>query len=160
MTIPSSDDIPACFSESVALAAPVAAVWALLTDRRSMSDWMGGGDFSVEVDTTWQEGSAIVIRGAHHVRFENRGVVLAYRPCEALSFTHLSSLSRLPDRPSSYTKLSFELEGAGNRTVLRFVATGFPTASIYKHLHFYWMGTLDAFRRYVELHRKTQAAES
>ncbi|GLQ89109.1 hypothetical protein GCM10007898_26810 [Dyella flagellata] len=130
--------------------APVAVVWEQLVSPRSMNEWLGGSDYSVEVDTTWTVGSAIVIRGIHHLRFENRGVVLAFKPFHSVSFTHLSSLSCLPDQPSSYTKLSFVLQADGSRTMLRFEASGFPTMAIYRHLHFYWMGTIDAFKRYVE----------
>lgn len=151
MTLASHDsDIPHGFSEQLRLEAPVAAVWSCLVDPSHMSDWLGGKDFTVEVDTSWQEGSAIVIRGFHHQHFENKGVVLAFKPYAALSFTHLSSLSRLPDRPSSYTRLRFELEERGKQTNLTFTAATFPTLSIYKHLHFYWMGTLHVFKRYVE----------
>ncbi|MFC4762926.1 SRPBCC family protein [Dyella koreensis] len=152
MNLPSDDsgDIPDHFSEEVVLEKPAPVVWKHLVSHRSMREWLGGDDYAVEVDTTWALGSAIVIRGMHHLPFENRGVVLAFRPCEALSFTHLSSLSRLPDQPASYTKLSFELEAGGSRTLLRFEASGFPTIAIYRHLHFYWMGTLDIFKRYTE----------
>ncbi|WP_081500687.1 SRPBCC family protein [Dyella japonica] len=144
-------DTPAYFREEVVVERPVASVWNHLVNLRSMREWLGGDDYSVEVETTWMPGSAIVIRGAHHLPFENRGVVLSFLPCEEVSFTHLSSLSRLPDQPSSYTTLRFEVHADGQRTVVKFEASGFPTMSIYRHLHFYWAGTLDAFRRYMEL---------
>lgn len=143
-------DIPDRFSAEVVLEKPAPVVWRQLVGLPDMREWLGGDDYSVEVDTTWALGSAIVIRGIHHLPFESRGIVLAFRPCEELSFTHLGSLSRLPDLPSSYTTLSFVLEAAQSRTFLRFEASGFPTMAIYKHLHFYWMGTLDAFKRYAE----------
>lgn len=88
------------------------------------------------MDTTWAVGGAIVVRGVHHLPFESRGTVLAFKPCQALSFTQLSSLSRLSDQQSNYTTLSFLLEAAGNQTILRFKASGFPTSVIYKHLRF------------------------
>jgi uncharacterized protein YndB with AHSA1/START domain len=151
MNLPSHHGgIPDSFSEEVTVAAPVSVVWERLVSLQSMREWLGGSDFSIEVDTTWEEGSAIVIRGLHHKRFESRGMVLAFKPCDALIFTHLSSLSGLPDLPCNYTTLSFMLEDTGSQTIVRFVASGFPTQSIYKHLQFYWMGTLDIFKRYVE----------
>jgi len=142
--------IPDCFSEEVTITAPVSVVWGHLVNPRSMSEWLGSSDFSVEVDTSWEEGGAIIIRGMHHKRFENQGVVLTFRPCEAVRFTHLSSLSGLADSPGNYTTLSFVLEDAGSHATLRFSASGFPTESIYKHLRFYWLGTLDVFKQYVE----------
>lgn len=149
---PSHDDcdIPACFNEEVVLEKPASVVWNHLVNLHSMREWLGGDDYSVEVETTWMPGTPMVIRGTHHLPFENTGLVLAFQPYKKLSFTHLSSLSRLPDQPSSYTKLSFTIQANGNRTVLRFEASGFPTMAIYRHVYFYWAGTLDSFKRYVE----------
>lgn len=152
MNLPAHDssDIPEYFSEEVTLDAPVSLVWKYLVDPRSMSAWMGGSDYAVEVETTWEVGSAIVVRGVHHLPFESRGMVLGFKPNQELSYTQLSSLSRLPDQPSSYTTLSFVLDAAGNRTILRFKASGFPTMVIYKHMQFYWLVTLDVFKAHVE----------
>lgn len=143
-------DIPECFSEEVTLDAPVSLVWEHLVDPHGMSEWLGGSDYSVEVDTTWEVGSPIVVQGVHHLPFESRGAVVVFNPRRELRYTQLSSLSRLLDQPSSYTTLSFALEAQGNQTMLRFGASGFPTLAIYKHLRFYWLGTLDVFKRYVE----------
>lgn len=152
MNLPSHDssDIPEYFSETITLDAPVSLVWKHLVDPRSMSAWLGGSEYAVEVETTWEAGTAVVIRGVHHLPFESKGVVLVFEPCAALSFTQLSSLSRLPDQPASYTTLSFVLDAAGNQTILRFKASGFPTMVIYKHLQFYWRVTLDVFKAHVE----------
>jgi uncharacterized protein YndB with AHSA1/START domain len=149
-TFHDDNDIPGKFSDEVVLEKSASVVWQHLVNLRSMAEWLGGDDYSVEVETTWIPGSAIVIRGRHHLSFENRGVVLAFQQCQQLSFTHLSSLSRLPDQPSSYTTLSFAIQSNGDRTVLKFEASGFPTMAIYRHLQFYWVGTLDSFKRYVE----------
>ncbi|RUL77542.1 SRPBCC family protein [Dyella choica] len=150
LSLNDASDIPGHFSEEVVLERPVSVVWEHLVRPQSMREWLGGDDYAVEVDTTWALGSAIVVRGVHHLPFENRGVVLAFRPCKELSFTHLSSLSRLPDQSSSYTKLSFVLDADGDQTILKFKASGFPTTAIYRHLRFYWMGTIGAFKKYVE----------
>ncbi|WP_083337482.1 SRPBCC domain-containing protein [Dyella sp. AtDHG13] len=152
MNPPSSADrdTPASFHEEVIVGKPIAVVWNHLVNLHSMREWLGGDDYSVEVETTWMRGRAIIIRGTHHLPFENRGVVLAFQPCEEVSFTHLSSLSRLPDHPSNYTKLRFAVHADGQSAVLKFEASGFPTMSIYRHLQFYWARTLDAFRQYVE----------
>lgn len=159
MKLPSHDggDIPPYFSEEVTLDAPVPVVWEHLANPRSMSEWLGGEDYSVAVDTTWEVGSAIVVRGVHHLPFESRDVVLAFKPCQALSFTQLNSLSLLPDQPSSYTTLHFVLEAAGHQTILRLKASGFSTSVIYKHLQFYWRVTLDVFKTCIEACHQAQA---
>jgi hypothetical protein len=59
-----------------------------------------------------------------------------------LSFTHLSSVSKLPDIPESYSTLTFILEPIDNITHLKLNIDNFPTESIRKHLEFYWRTTL------------------
>lgn len=138
--------------------APAHLVWDSLTRAELMKQWMGDPEMAVEVETDWIVGKPIVVRGFHHVRFKNSGVVLEFNPTTRLAYTHLSSLSRLPDEPGSYTTLEFNLSSTGDATSLGFVATGFPTDSIYKHLRFYWGGTLQILKQSVE-RRLSQRAQ-
>lgn len=148
-----SSPVPESFSETVIIDAPPRAVWAYLTDLDGMRDWMGDPAMAIEVETSWQVGSPIVIRGFHHKHFENTGVVLRFEPPQALSYTHLHSLSHLPDKPESYTTLTFTLVPVEHRTVLTLMATHFPTMAIYRHLEFYWAGTLSVIKRGLETPR-------
>lgn len=89
--------------------------------------------------TDWKVGSSIIIKGPwYKTHFENKGTVLRYEPEHKLSYTHLSSLSRLPDVPESYTTLEFTLKQEGDEILLTVTAFNFPTETIYKHLAFYW----------------------
>jgi hypothetical protein len=115
-----------------------------------MKTWMGEPEMAVQIDVDWVIGSPIVVKGVHHVPFKNTGTVLAFEPETCLAYTHLSSLSRLPDEPSSYTILEFRLATVNDATSLELRASGFPTASIFKHLEFYWGGTLEILKRHVE----------
>jgi uncharacterized protein YndB with AHSA1/START domain len=144
------DDTPPSFADTVAIAAPVDAVWAALTRTECMGEWMGEPAMAIEVETDWRVGHPIVVRGSHSAPFVNTGVVLAFEPAQALSYSHLSSLSDLPPHVSSYTTLSFRLGATEDGTRLDFAAMHFPTASIFKHLRFYWSGTLPALKQYVE----------
>lgn len=111
---------------------------------------MGEAEMDVRVTTHWRVGSPFLVRGVHHVPFENQGKVLAFEPLKRLAYSHRSSLSLLPDDARSYTTLDFSLAANGDRTGLTLTGTGFPTPSIYHHLRFYWRGTLDVFKHYVE----------
>lgn len=133
--------------------APAHVVWESLTRIELMKEWMGDADMALEIETGWTVGMPIVISGFHHVRFKNRGVVVAFEPMTRLAYTHLSSLSRLPDVPESHTTLQFALEPVKEATALHFEATGFPTESIFKHLQFYWGGTLPILKRTIEQRR-------
>ncbi|HEX8777021.1 MAG TPA: SRPBCC domain-containing protein [Rhodanobacter sp.] len=138
------------FERRLLIRAGVADTWEILTRIDAMKAWMGGNDFSVEVETSWVPGSSFTVRGFHHAPFENTGKVLEFVPPERLAYTHRSSLSRLPDHPDSYTTLRFDLQRAGGWTSLALTASGFPTESVFRHLRFYWGGTLDVLRRHVE----------
>lgn len=142
--------MPPFLDDTIAIRAPARIVWESLTHIESMQAWMGDPEMGVEVETLWNVGGPIVVRGFHHVRFENRGVVLRFEPQKALSYTHLSSLSRLPDQPQSYTTFEFNLAPVGQDTSLTLVASNFPTLSIFKHLQFYWTGTLRVLKRHAE----------
>ncbi|HET7371652.1 MAG TPA: SRPBCC domain-containing protein [Gammaproteobacteria bacterium] len=141
---------PASFERLIAVKASPRHVWRFLTDVELMKAWMGEPEMALEIETTWAVGSRIAISGFHHAAFQNSGTVVAFEPDERLAYTHLSSLSRLPDRPENHTTLEFLLTPGDDGTSLAFGASGFPTVSIFKHLEFYWRGTLEILRQHLE----------
>jgi uncharacterized protein YndB with AHSA1/START domain len=144
------------FSSSVTINSEPVAVWTALTDPGLMSKWMGGPELEIEVLTNWEIGSPIIIRGFHHSKFENKGMVLKYEKEQRLIYTHLSSLSRLPDKQENYSILEFILTPAANQTLLTLNIENFATESIRKHLEFYWKTTLNVIKEKVENHLKEQ----
>lgn len=126
-------------------------MWRALTDPALIRQWAAEPETNLEVVTDWTVGGSIVMRGFHHARFENRGTVLEFEPHALLRYTHLSSISRLPERPESYTEVAFRLSPSGEGgTSLTLELANFPTDSIYRHLDFYWRVTVEVFRRFVE----------
>lgn len=138
------------FEQSITIGASAERVWEYLTRPELIKTWMAWPEMGLEIETDWVIGSPIVMRGFHHVRFENRGTVLEFVPASRLAYTHLSSLSRLPDVSESYSLLEFFLKSEGGATALNLRVSGFPTSSILKHLQFYWGGAMVELRRTVE----------
>lgn len=138
------------FSKTVAINSTPAKIWAALTETSQMIKWLGDPEMQLEVHTTWEIGTAIRILGFHHVKFENKGVVLAYEPERRLSYSHLSSVSRLPDTPENYTILEFLLRPTERHTEVTLNIENFQTDLIRKHLEFYWRTTLETVKKYVE----------
>jgi uncharacterized protein YndB with AHSA1/START domain len=136
--------------KEIVINAPVSAVWQSITDISLMTKWMGGEALQLEVVTNWEIGSPIIVRGFHHARFENSGIVLAYIPDQIVSYNFLSSLSRLPDVAENHTILRFTLAPQVNQTLVTLTISNFPTETIYQHLNFYWNGTLAILKRIVE----------
>lgn len=134
-------------NKTVYINTPPARVWQFLTIPKLMKEWM----FPEEIDilTDWQVGSPIVIRGAlHGVPFENKGVVLQFEPEQVLKYSHLSSASRLPDEPASYSFIEFRLTAVTeSQMALTLILSNFPTQVIYQHLAYYWNVTLELIKR-------------
>ena len=135
---------------SIVIAAAPAAVWEALTVPAQMTRWMGEPEMKVEVLTDWRVGGPIVVRGFHVAQFHNTGTVLAFEPPCLLRYSHLDSISRLPDTPENHSVLEFRLTPVAAGTALTIAFSGFPTESIFKHLDFYWRGTLGVLKRHVE----------
>lgn len=148
------------FQESVLINATPEVVWETLTRVERMLEWMGELEMMIEIETNWRVGEAFVIRGFHHAHFENKGVVLAFEPHRRLAYTQLSSLSRLSDQPESYTTFEFGLERAGEGTSLTLTMSNFPTLAIFKHLQFYWAGTLSIIKQHSEQQARSGLAAS
>lgn len=139
--------------KTVEIAAAPAQVWDVLTRPEHIVRWLAEPEVGATVQTSWEVGSPIVIRGHLYEPFEVRGTVLRVEPPTRLVYSHLSSLSRLPDLPENYAELDFQLSplsDAPSRTRLVLTIRGCATESIYRHLNFYFGPTLAVLKRRVE----------
>jgi uncharacterized protein YndB with AHSA1/START domain len=125
-------------------------VWRYLTEPELIKSWMGDEGMNVEIITDWVVGHSILIKGFHHGPFENKGPVIQFEPGKLLQYSHLSSVSRLPDSPENYTVMTFHLKPENTQTRLSIHIENFPTESIYQHLNFYWTGTLSILKQVIE----------
>lgn len=137
------------FSKTITIHVSPSTVWQALTTTALVKRWMS--EEELEIITDWQTGSHITIKGHQHwVYFENHGTILQSEPGKILQYSHLSSLSHLPDKPENYSILTFTLSEMQGKTNLTLHLSGFPTHSIYKHLVFYWNTTLDLLKNFIE----------
>jgi len=135
---------------SVEVECPPAAAWAGLVDCRAMERWMGEPEMALRVQTDWALGGPISISGDLHGGFENLGTVEVFEPCVRLRYSHLSSISGLPDVVASYSHVEWSLEPSQSGTRLRLSISGFPNEVVRRHLELYWRGTLPSFKAFVE----------
>ena len=137
--------------KEIPIAAPAHLVWNALTIPRLMKQWMAEPEMKMEIITNWCVGEPVVIRGFHHIQFENKGIVLKFEPNSILKYSYLSSLSKLPDQPENYTVLEFRLKPLKeNLTLVQLNIRGFPTETIYRHVDFYWTSTLILLKQTIE----------
>lgn len=138
------------FNKVVNINAPTSRVWYALTTRELMKKWMMT-DIELHIITDWKVGSPMITRGVMNGKhFENKGTVLQFEREKTLQYSHLSSISRLPDRPESYSVFEFKLQPIGDQTMLDLTVSNFPTESIYRHLAFYWNVTLEVLKKMIE----------
>jgi uncharacterized protein YndB with AHSA1/START domain len=105
------------FTKTVSIQAPTSIVWETLTRQELMQQWMF--ETPIEIITDWQLGHPFIIRGdVHSMPFENSGTLLQFTPLEVLQYSHLSSLSGLPDIPESYAVVEFRLAPMEDLTIL------------------------------------------
>jgi len=92
---------------------PPKKVWDALTNKEKLRSFF----FGSEIDSTWKVGAPITFRGEFNGhRYEDKGVIKTVQPEKKLSFTHWSSLSKMPDKPENYHIVTFDLAPAGNGT--------------------------------------------
>lgn len=135
---------------TISINAPLSKVWEYLTVPHLMKKWMGEPEMHLEVSTDWVVGNPILIKGFHHINFENKGTVLQFDPQKVIQYSHLSSVSRLPDIKENYSILTFLLIHNSKQTLLTIKIKNFPTETIYKHLNFYWQGTAVVLKNVIE----------
>lgn len=142
-------NIEEIITKSTLINADIKAVWAALTVPGLMQQWMS--ETPVNIQTNWEIGGPFVITGDWYKKgFENKGMVLQYEPERRVSYSHLSSLSRLEDSVENYTILAFQLIPNGAATKVELTLSNFPTEAIYKHLAYYWSVALELLRKFVE----------
>jgi uncharacterized protein YndB with AHSA1/START domain len=136
---------------STTINAPPSKVWRALTDPDLMKHWMSEPEMRLEIITDWKVGSPIIVKGHHHVDFENKGTILHFEPDSILRYSHLSSISRLPDVAESYTMIEFRLAPIEeNSTSLNVRTSNFPSEPIFKHWEYYWRITIEVLKRFIE----------
>ena len=139
------------FNKAITINASTSQVWHILTTPELMKKWMISDDIEINISTDWKVGSPMVIRGNMNGKnFENNGTVLQFEPEKTLEYSHLSSTSRLPDQPESYSIIEFRLQPMEDLTILTLTVSNFLTESIYKHLAFYWNVTVEVLKRMIE----------
>jgi len=139
-----------CIKKSVLINASTSKVWEYLTNPDLMKSWMGDAEMKIEIITDWKVGNPLIIKGFHHLQFENKGIILRFEPEKVFQYNYLSSLSDLADITENHTTITFTLVPKAGKTVLTVEVENFPTEIIYKHLEFYWNGTIHLLKEVIE----------
>jgi uncharacterized protein YndB with AHSA1/START domain len=137
---------------SVTIDATTAKVWDALVDPEAIRQYM----FGTNVVTDWNKGSPIVWKGEWQGRsYEDKGVVLEFKPRQTIQYSHFSPLSGLPDKPENYHTVTIELSGEENRTHVSLAQDNNSTEQEREHSENNWQVMLTGLKKLVEQHRAT-----
>lgn len=109
---------------SITINAPAARVWEALTTPDLIKQWF----FGVDTVTDWMVGSPITHRGEYQGKpYEDKGSILQIEPPTLLVHSHWSPLSRLPDSPENYQRVSWALSERHGETELTITEANLPS---------------------------------
>jgi uncharacterized protein YndB with AHSA1/START domain len=135
---------------TVKVSASPAQVWHAITDPDLISEYF----FGTSVETTWQPGSPITWSGEYDGRsYQDKGEVVEVEPEKRLVVTHFSPMSGQDDVPENYHRLTYQLEDAGDHTVVTLEQDNTPEGSM-EEFRANWETMLGNLKELVESGRR------
>ena len=132
---------------SITINAPRERVWQALVSPEAIRQYM----FGTNAVSDWREGAPIVWKGEWQGRtYEDKGVILQFKPEHNLQYTHYSPLSGVPDSPENYHTVTIELSGQGPQTQVTLSQDHNANDEERAHSEQNWEGVLAALKSYVE----------
>lgn len=127
--------------------APSAKVWDALVNPAAVKQYM----FGTTVVSDWREGSPIVWKGEWQGKlYEDKGVILQFKPGQTFQYSHFSPLSGLPDNPENYHIVTIELSIEGEQTRVSLAQDNNPTEQARDHSERNWEMMLTALKKFLE----------
>jgi uncharacterized protein YndB with AHSA1/START domain len=132
---------------SITINAPGTNVWNALVNPEAIKQYM----FGTNVVSDWKEGSPIVWKGEWQGKsYEDKGVILQFKPGRTIQYSHFSPLSGLPDKPESYHTVTIELSNEGTQTRVSLSQDNNPTEQAREHSEKNWGTMLTALKKFLE----------
>lgn len=133
--------------KSIEIKALTDKVWDAITNPSKIKEWL----FGTNVITDWKVGSPIMFTGEWEgTKYEDKGEILSYNPQKSYQYSYWSGFSGLPDVPENYSKVGFEIEEAGENTILTITQSDFATETMYEHSDKNWEATMEKIRAICE----------
>jgi len=126
--------------------APIEKVWDGLTNPEMVKKYF----FGSHLETDWRVGSLIYFKGEYEGKaYQDKGIVLDYKPNQKLVFSYLSSWSGLEDSPENYLRVSYEVQSTSDGTQLLISQTNYDQEKV-KHSEDNWKAVIDGLKKLVE----------
>ena len=132
---------------SISINAPSEQVWNALVNPEAIKQYM----FNTNVVSDWHEGSPIVWKGEWQGRsYEDKGMVLQFKPGSKIQYTHFNPLTGLPDEPKNYHTITIELTADGEQTRVSLAQDNNSTEEARAHSEKNWRMMLGSLKKFLE----------
>ena len=132
---------------AVTINAPSEQVWKALVDPDAIRQYM----FGTQVVSDWRETSPIVWKGEWQGKsYEDKGMILQFKPERVIQYSHFSPLSGLADKPENYHTVTIELSADGNQTRVSLSQDHNATEEERAHSEKNWEMMLTALNKFLE----------
>lgn len=132
---------------SVTVNATSDKVWKALVDPAAIKKYM----FGTNVVSEWKEGSPITWKGEWKGKaYEDKGVILQFKPGRTLQYTHFSPLLGLPDKPENYHTVTIDLSREGDQTHVSLAQDNNSTEEAREHSEQNWKTMLGGLEKFLE----------
>lgn len=116
-----------------------AMVWTVLTNPEYINEWLG-----VEAESDWKINSTLLLKFSWKGKnFVDKGKIIRLDENKLFAYTYWSNFSGLPDKPENYSKIKFELEEKGTKTLLKLSHSNIKNQTMLNHSDKNWEETLD-----------------
>jgi uncharacterized protein YndB with AHSA1/START domain len=107
--------------------------------------------FGTDVVTDWREKGPILWKGVWEGKpYEDKGVILQFKPHRLIQYSHFSPLSGVPETPENYHTVTVELSGEGNQTHVTLTQDNNPDEEARDHSAGNWEMMLAGLAKFVE----------
>jgi uncharacterized protein YndB with AHSA1/START domain len=132
---------------SIKINVPIHKVWEALVTPAAIKHYM----FGTDAVSDWKEGSPIFWRGEWQGKpYEDKGVILQFRPNRTLKYSHFSPLSGMPDKPESYHTVTIALSDEGMQTGIVLTQDNNDSEEEREHSEQNWGMMLGSMKKYLE----------
>ncbi len=132
---------------STKIKASPARVWKALVDPAAIKQYM----FGTQVSTDWQEGGPITWKGEWQGKdYEDKGVILQFRPEQRLQYSHFSPLAGVPDLPENYHTVTVDIQADGDQTRVTLAQDNNASEEEREHSKQNWNMMLTALKGFME----------
>ena len=122
-------------------------VWDALVNPDTIKKYM----FGATVNSDWKEGSKIFWKGEWQGKsYEDRGVILRFRPNKKLQYSHFSPLSGLDDVPENYHIVTIELTEKDKQTAITLSQDNNANEKEREHSEKNWTTMLNDLKKLLE----------